>query len=92
MKANVPPISPVDQNAAAATLYNLLTQHTVYDLPRDPEGQIALILCEEPVPIRSRRPDIPEGLARVIHRALARKPEARFADVEEMRRALVAFG
>ncbi len=49
------------------------------------------ILLEDPVPIRDRRPDIPVGLAWVIHRALARDPQARYANVREMRRALLPF-
>ena len=49
------------------------------------------ILLEDPVPIRDRRPDLPEGLAAIIHRALARDPQARYASVREMRRALVPF-
>jgi serine/threonine-protein kinase len=50
-----------------------------------------MILQDEPVPIRRRRADLPVGLAEVIHRALAREPEARFADVTAMRQALLPF-
>jgi hypothetical protein len=35
---------------------------------------------------------VPAALAEVIHRALAREPEARFADVRALRKALAAFG
>ncbi len=49
------------------------------------------ILLEDPVPIRDRRPDLPEGLAAIIHRALARDPQARYANVREMRRALLPY-
>jgi serine/threonine-protein kinase len=80
----------VDQYAAAATLYNLLTGHFVYDLPPRPKDQILQILDKDPVPIRSRRPDLPAELAAVIHRALAREPAARFPDVGTLRRALLA--
>ena len=45
------------------------------------------ILLEDPVPIRDRRPDLPEGLAAIIHRSLARDPQARYPNVREMRRA-----
>jgi serine/threonine-protein kinase len=51
-----------------------------------------MILQEEPVPIESRRADIPAGLAAIIHRALAKEPADRFADVKTMRKVLVQFG
>jgi serine/threonine-protein kinase len=82
---------PADQYAAAATLYNLLTNRLIYDLPRGIELQLLKILYEGPVPIQSRRPDVPDALAELIHRGLARRPEDRFADVAAMRAALEAF-
>jgi serine/threonine-protein kinase len=83
---------PVDQYSAGATLYKLLTDRYIYDLPSHYTGQIQTILFTDPVPILSRKPDLPEGLAAVVHRSLARDPNARFKDVREMRRALVPFG
>jgi serine/threonine-protein kinase len=77
-----------DQYAAAATLYNLLTGKHVYDMPREIHKQFAQILNEPPVPILTRRSDLPPALAEVVHKALAREPEQRFADVAEFRRAL----
>jgi serine/threonine-protein kinase len=83
---------PVDQYSAGATLYKLLTDRYIYDLPSHYTGQIQTILFQDPVPILSRKPDLPEGLAAVVHRSLARDPAARFKDVREMRRALLPFG
>jgi serine/threonine-protein kinase len=82
---------PVDLYAAGATLYWLLTGRQIYDLPRGLSKQILMVLQDPPVPIRSRRPDIPAGLADVITRSLAREPEQRFANAKDMRRALVPF-
>jgi serine/threonine-protein kinase len=82
---------PVDLYAAGATLYWLLTGRYVYDLPRGLSNQILMVLQDAPVPVRSRQPDIPAGLAAVIDRALAREPEERFADAKDMRRALQPF-
>ena len=82
---------PVDLYAAGATLYWLLTGRPVYDLPRGLAKQILMVLQDAPVPIRSRRPDLPAGLAAVIGRSLAREPEQRFADAKDMRRALLPF-
>jgi serine/threonine-protein kinase len=83
---------PVDQYSAGATLYKLLTDRYIYDLPSHYTGQIQTILYQDPIPILTRRPDLPEGLASVVHRSLARDPSARFKDVREMRRALEPFG
>ncbi len=82
---------PVDQYAAGATLYKLLTDRYLYDMPNKLEQQITKILLEDPVPIRTRRRELPGTLAQVIHRALARDPAARFPSVMEMRRALAPF-
>jgi len=46
-------------------------------------------LQQQPVPIRSRRPDLSESLAKVIHKALARNPSSRFKDVVAFRKALI---
>ena len=45
---------------------------------------------ERPVPIGQLRPDLPPGLAAAIDRALAKKPEDRWADAGDFQRALVA--
>jgi serine/threonine-protein kinase len=82
---------PADQYAAAALLYYLLTGRLVYDLPPQPHRQLVLLLQKQPVPVEARRPDVPRPLAEVLHRALARDPQARFPDVETMRLALVPF-
>jgi serine/threonine-protein kinase len=81
----------VDQYSAGALLYMLLTERSPYDFPERLEQKIMKILLEDPVPVRARRQDLPEQLAAVIDRALARKPQARFATVKEMGRALVPF-
>jgi eukaryotic-like serine/threonine-protein kinase len=80
-----------DQYSAAATLYNFLTDRYIYDFPKKLHAKIMKILLEDPMPIRDRCPDLPEGLAAIIHRALARDPLARYANVREMRRALLPF-
>jgi serine/threonine-protein kinase len=82
---------PADQYAAAATLYNLLTGAYVYD-PTDTAMELYLkIVQDNPVPIQSRRPGIPIGLAQAIHHALERRPEERFPDAGALRQALLPF-
>jgi eukaryotic-like serine/threonine-protein kinase len=82
---------PADQYSVAATLYNLLTGAGVYDFKGGGIEAIAMILDEDPVPIQKRRPELVEKLAAVIHKALAREPGDRFADVSEFRKALLPF-
>jgi serine/threonine-protein kinase len=80
-----------DQYSSAATLYTLLTGQLVHDLPAGVPQQLVHITSEPPVPIRSRRADVPAGLAEVIHRALRREPGERYADVAALRGELKKF-
>ena len=82
---------PVDQYSAAASLYNMLTGAYVYDFPPSFQNQLLTILNETPLPIRKRRPDLPEALATIIDRALRREPADRFPDAAAMRDALRKF-
>ncbi len=54
---------------------------------------IAMKHLRDPVPmIRERRPDVPEAFAAVVHRALEKDPARRFANAQEMERAIVHSG
>ena len=81
-----------DQYSAAATLYTLLTNRYIHNLPHEISEQLRMILQEDAVPIGARRDDLPATLAAVIHRALSREAEQRFLDVEDLREALLPFG
>jgi serine/threonine-protein kinase len=82
----------VDQYGTGATLYKLLSGRFIYDFPPQDEKRLLMILQDRPIPIESRRPEIPAELAAIIHRALAKDPKDRFADVRAMRKALLKFG
>jgi serine/threonine-protein kinase len=81
----------VDQYSAAASLYQLLTGKLIFDLPKEPRKRLLMVLQNDPIPIQSRRADLPAALGAIIHRALSREPADRFPDVREMRRALLPF-
>jgi pSer/pThr/pTyr-binding forkhead associated (FHA) protein len=82
---------PADQYSAAATLYFLLTGKPPYDPGTNTQLQFLRILEKDPVPIRDRRAELPEALAVTIHRALAREPAGRYADVAGFATALRPF-
>ena len=82
---------PADIYSIGATLYTLLTGRRILDFKGRAEQQVARILFEEPTPIQAHRPEIPDVLARIIHRALAKAPADRFPDAKAMKDALVPF-
>jgi serine/threonine-protein kinase len=80
-----------DLYAVGSSLYHLLTSEYTYNFPKRIELRLMMILQEEPIPIRSRRPDIPAGLADLVHRALARNPAERFPNAGSMRQELLSY-
>ena len=77
-----------DLYAMAATLYYLITGTFIYDQVGEGGDLIRKLLEEQPVPIRDRRPEVPEGLAKVLERCLASEPGARYPTAGAMRQAL----
>jgi hypothetical protein len=55
----------------------LLAGHTPYTEP-DVSRKLHLKLTADPPPLHESRPDVPEGLSRVVQRMLARNPAHRF--------------
>jgi serine/threonine-protein kinase len=82
---------PVDQYAAAATLYTLLTGRYTHNFPAAYPKRLLMVLQDPPVPLLSRRPEVPPELAEAIHRALAKEPDQRFPNAWALREALVPF-
>ena len=80
-----------DLYATAATLYYLITGSFIYDQVEEGGDLIRKLLEETPVPIQSRRAEVPTGLAKVLERCLAREPSDRFPTASDLRQALRAF-
>jgi serine/threonine-protein kinase len=80
-----------DLYATAATLYYLLTSQFIYDQVTDGGDLIRTLLEEAPVPVRNRRSDIPNSLAAVLEKCLARDPKDRYPTATAMRQALRPF-
>ncbi|MGE3819323.1 MAG: protein kinase [Isosphaeraceae bacterium] len=83
---------PADIYSAGATLYYMLTRRYPF-LNFDPyKGDAYNMILEDPVvPLRAFRPDTPEGLGRVLARALAKQPKDRWKTAREMAVALRPF-
>ena len=76
-----------DVFSMGATLYTMLTGQLVRDFPERTDP-IAVILSQPTVPIRRRDASIPARLAEAIERAIAPKPDERWASAADFRRAL----
>ena len=78
-----------DVYAMGVLLFRLLSGTLPY-VGEDAE-ETTLKHANEPIPsLRSLRPDMPESLELVVRRALAKKPEARFAHMAALAQALQA--
>jgi len=73
--------------AVGATLFNLLTGRDVHQAPTHNEALLLAMTTPVP-PVQTLAPGIPDGLARVLDRALAFDKAARWADAGAMQRAL----
>lgn len=78
---------PTDIYALGVMLYELLTGAFPFKA-ETPMAMLAARLVHAPIPPRDVRGNLPPAVEDVIMRALARKPEARFASAAEMIAAL----
>jgi pSer/pThr/pTyr-binding forkhead associated (FHA) protein len=86
---NVRPTS--DIYAIGMTAYSLLAGDTALDLGpnNDIAGTVRAIFEGRVIPLRQRVPEVPEIVAQVIERALAKDPENRWQSAAAMRTALM---
>ena len=83
---------PADIYSAGATLYHLLTnQFPFYNFNPNRADAYNMILEHPAVPVRAHRPDLPEGLERVLRKALEKQPEDRWKSAAAMAAALKPF-
>jgi serine/threonine protein kinase len=74
-----------------ATLYELLAGHAAFDASQTLPELVTSIL-DKPAPnVRDVRGDVPEGLAAIVARCLAKDREGRFQSAGEVAMALLAF-
>ncbi len=81
-----------DLYSVGAILYEMLCGRTPYTSETGEYTEILFkIFTTEPESLLTLQPDVPEGLAAVVHRALLRDRDARFSSALEMAEALVPF-
>jgi serine/threonine-protein kinase len=83
------PIDPrADLYAVGAILHFALTGEPPFDALTLP--QLFSSICQTPAPrLSAARPDVSPELDRLVQRALAKRPEQRFADAAQLRAALL---
>ncbi len=80
----------IDIWSTGVMLYEILSGH----LPFDGENYnevLSAVLLETPAPLTQVAPHVSEGLAEVVHKALSKKRDERYASVAEMMEALMPF-
>lgn len=80
-----------DVYSVGATLFTLLAGKPPLG-GRNAVEIVAAALENRPTQLSDERPDIPTGLANVVARCLAKKPQQRYADYAALHRALLPFG
>jgi serine/threonine protein kinase len=74
-----------DLFALGAVLWELLVGERLFTAETESETLARVTACEVP-DVRERRSGLPDGVAALVERSLARKPEARFATAQDMLR------
>lgn len=83
-----PPTAQSDLFALGIVMWEALTGERLFDADTDIEVIHRLRDARAPL-LAMHRPSLPLGLTTVVHRALEREPERRFASARDMRLALI---
>lgn len=84
-----PPTPRSDVYGLGLVAYELVAGHPAFE-GVDSGELLRARLVTTPEPLHLARPDVPEGVAKVVARAVARDPDARYPSAGELARALAA--
>ncbi|HEX6213282.1 MAG TPA: protein kinase [Vicinamibacterales bacterium] len=76
-----------DQFALGVILYELATGSRAFKRDSAPQT-LAAIIEDDPEPVQARNPRVPQPLARIIARAMAKKPAERYGSTQDLARDL----
>jgi WD40 repeat protein len=79
-----------DIYSLGATLYFLLISHPPFQ-GRSTGQKLTLIQLQDPEDVRQLRPEVPEGLATVLRRMMAKQPDQRYQTPQEVVAALAPW-
>jgi len=79
-----------DQFSFGTVLYEMLTGKYPFERPNLPQTLMA-ILNEEPAPIASLNPEVPQPFSWVVERCLAKEPGKRYSSTHDLVRDLMAI-
>jgi serine/threonine-protein kinase len=80
-----------DLYSLGCTLYFILSGRVPFPGGSSLMEKLMKHQTEDPVPLRSVRPDIPEPVAAIVHKLMQRRPEDRYQKPEEVAAALEPF-
>ena len=85
------PDARADLYSVGCVLYELVAGRPPFIAP-NPMAVVAAHLHDAPAPLATQAPGVSARYAELVHRALAKRPEDRFASADEMREALLRLG